>query len=241
MKKTLITLLALAGTAFAGTGTITLSGIDANAPIVATSELTLANLTTIVSKANTNKALLGITVDGGVDSEGVEKADYNWSASVGSWSGTCELHIYNKKGGETISGNAASSFTYSVEGSTSSFNIKNYFSLENAVKGAITFAYAGANATQAAEGTAVVLSVVYEDGTVKSLYGISSSYKYSSNTPVAITYNTDLLNAPVVTTNVDWSESSLVAAHKSLLVPEPATATLSLLALAGFAARRRRH
>ena len=243
MKKTLIALMALTGAAFAGTGTITLNGTTANSPIIATSELTLANLTTITSVANTNKALLGITLDGGVNNEtGQENDDLNWSASVGSWSGTCELRIYNKQGGEAISGNSAGSFTYNIDGgSTSTLNMKDYFSLKNAVKGAITFAYAGTHATQTAEGTAVVLSVLYEDGTIKSLYGINTGYKYSNNTPIAITYNTDLLGTPVVTTNVDWSASSLVAAHSDLLlVPEPTTATLSLLALAGLCARRRR-
>lgn len=243
MKKyiTLAALLA-AGTAMAnaGTGIVELEGVTANSPIVATSILDLDDLKTIALSTNTNRALLGIRVP-----ETEEKV-YNWSISVGSWSGTDQLHIYTKSAGESIFGNATASFTYTIEGvsnPTSSFDIKTYFDLENktAVKGAITLGYAGTNATQVADGTAVVFSVLYEDGEIRSLYGINTGYKYSSLTPSAITYDTDLLNVPVVTTTTDWTKDTLIATNIAA-VPEPSAFGLlaGIGALALVASRRRR-
>ncbi|MBR7108648.1 MAG: PEP-CTERM sorting domain-containing protein [Akkermansia sp.] len=49
-----------------------------------------------------------------------------------------------------------------------------------------------------------------------------------------------MLGTPQVTTSATpWTRDSLIAANEAVLVPEPATATLSLLALVGLAARRR--
>ncbi|MBE6435548.1 MAG: PEP-CTERM sorting domain-containing protein [Akkermansiaceae bacterium] len=56
-----------------------------------------------------------------------------------------------------------------------------------------------------------------------------------------ITYADSLLGTPQVTTSAtSRTRDSLIAANEAVLVPEPATATLSLLALVGLAARRRR-
>ena len=110
------------------------------------------------------------------------------------------------------------------------------------MKGAITLAYGGDNVAGAGDtGTSILISVLYEDGSMKSLYGNRSGQKWSNNSITTVTYADDLMAAPEITiSNTRWTEASLTSAHKDLLIPEPATATLSLLALAGLAARRRR-
>lgn len=236
MKKTLITLLSLAGVAVGGTKeSITLNS-DKTAPIVATSELTLDNLTSIISGTSVSSTLIGLTV---VRNEGAENEErLQWSVAANYWSISNELHIYTKEAAETVSGNAQGSFSDSTTW-PDAHKLSNAFTLEGAVKGAITLGYAGADATMALEGTAVVLSVLYDDGTIKSIYGINTTYKYSQDSIAYLTYNSDLLNTPTVTIGTDWTKDSLIATTEAA-IPEPTTATLSLLALCGLAARRRR-
>lgn len=239
MKKTLITLLALAGATFGGTTeTITLNSANTT-PIIATSELTLENLTTIISGQDLSSALMGLTVvrNAGQASE----TKLPWSISANYWSLSNELHIYTKEAGEAVSGNANGSFGDTAGSWPTSHKLSNAFSLEGAVKGAITLGYAGSDATMELEGTAVVLSVLYNDGTIKSIYGINTKYKYSDDGIAYLTYNSDVLATPTVTVGTDWTRGSLIAVTEAAAIPEPATATLSLLALAGLAARRRRH
>ena len=239
MKKTFIALLALAGAAFAGTTeTITLNSAN-TAPIIATADLTLENLTTIITSQDLRSGLIGLSV---VRNAGAaDEQTISWSVSANYWDTSNELHIYNVKAGETVSGYAAGSFNDEKVSWPQGHKLSNTFSLDNAVKGAITMAYAGANATMALEGTAVVLSVLYTDGTVKSIYGRCNGYKYSNDGIAYLTYNSDVMATPEVTVGTDWTAQSLIASTEAaVLVPEPATATLSLLALAGLAARRRR-
>lgn len=236
MKKTLITLLALAGVALGATKeSITLNSAN-TAPIIATSELTLDNLTAIISDSDVRSTLIGITVVRNAGAANEEK--FPWSVSANYWDTSNELHIYTKEAAESVSGYANASF--SDETWPTGHKLSNAFSLDGAVKGAITLGYAGDHATMELNGTAVVLSVLYDDGTIKSIYGINTGYKYSNDPIAYLTYNSDLLEAPTVTTGTDWTKDSLIATTEAVLVPEPTTATLSLLALAGLAVRRRR-
>ena len=238
MKKTLIALVALCGSAMAGTTkSITLNTTNTT-PIIATSELTLAQVTTIISDSTLKSALMGLTIirNAGQDNE----EQINWSISANYWAPSNELHIYEKQAGESVSGNAAASFSDSEGSWPTGHKLSNAFSLENAVSGAITLGYAGENASMDLMGTAVVFSVLYNDGTVKSIYGINSARRYSNDGIALLTYNSDVMSAPTVTTGTDWTRASLIKANEAVLIPEPTTATLSLLALVGLAARRRR-
>lgn len=237
MKKTIIALFALAGVAAAGTTeTITLNTVN-TAPIIATSELTLDSLTAIITEQNLHSALLGITVVRNAGAENEEKLP--WSISANYWDTSNELHIYTKEAGENVSGYANGSFSDSSSW-PSGHKLSNAFSLEGAVKGSLTLGYAGDHATMELNGTAVVLSVLYEDGTITSIYGINTGYKYSNDGIAYLTYNSDVLQTPTIVTGTDWTRESLISANEAILIPEPTTATLSLLALAGLAARRRR-
>lgn len=233
MKK-YITLTALfaAGSVFSNAAVIALDDTVKESPIIATSLLDVDGLTAIISQASLNTALLGIE----------DNASNNWSISVGTWNGTNELHIYNVAAGSSISGNAPASFS-DPEGSWPVGHKLNtvFTNLNNAVQGAITLGYAGNNVDQDTSGTAVVFSVLYDDGTVKTIYGIKEGQKYSSNSIVKVSYAEDYLKSPSVTTTVTWDRDSLIAANLAAL-PEPSA--FGLLAGAGAlalaAARRRR-
>lgn len=239
MKKgfsTLLVTLLASGTSFATTGTtgsITLSEPTKYA-FIATSILSKDSLTTIISTANRNEALLGYTLTDQQTSH---------SISVGSWNNQNELHIYNTTAGSSISGYAASSFSDSTSWPANHKLVNAFPDLTNAVAGAITLGYQTTNASSSVSGTAVVLSVLFGDGSITSIYGLSSGVKYSNTEVTTITYASELLESPQVEVLTSpWSKESLIEANNELLrtVPEAATATLSLLALAGLATRRRR-
>ncbi len=109
------------------------------------------------------------------------------------------------------------------------------------------------NSTSSQDGTIAVLSIVYHDGTIKHYDGGNGGLKFTDplRSYIGYQYESDYINyndGPIS----DFSEGyalksdAIAAAHKlntnkiSHLAPEPTTATLSLLALAGLAARRRR-
>ena len=242
MKKyiTIAALLA-AGTAFANAGTTaTIELNSANtAPIIATSALTAEQMATIISDQSLRVALLGLTVVRNAGAE--DETKYAWSISANYWDPSNELHIYTKEAGEAVSGNANGSFT-GVDGSwPTGHKLSNAFSTEGLVKGAITLGYAGAKATMDLEGTAVVLSALYEDGSIVSIYGINTAYKYSDDSIAYLTYDSDHLAAPTVTVGTDWTKASLIAANVAA-VPEPSAFGMlaGLGALALVASRRRR-
>ena len=232
MKKTLITLLALGGLAMGATTTITLDDASKTNAVIVTAELSLEQLTTILWTNSTNTALIGLTDSGSNE----------WSTVVGTWGSKQEMLIVsNISGGESLPSSAGNLY-YSGTNYPSDKNVGGYFTQTNAVKGAITLAYGGNNVSGSGDtGTAICVSVLYADNTIKTMYGVRTGQKWSENNIKQVTYANDLIGTPdVVLSDVRWTEASLTEAHRQLLVPEPTTATLSLLALCGLCARRRR-
>ncbi len=229
MKKTIVALMALAGVAAAGTSTITLDNSSHTNAVIVTAELSLEQLTQILWTNSTNTSMIGFQ-----DSD-----DNKYAVIVGTWNSKQEVfNINGINAGEGVDGTPRYYWNPNIK-------VDDYFSQTDALKGAITLAYAGAHVDSTNgdnEGVSVLISVQYADDSVVHLYGNDSGLKWSNNYISAVTYADNLMDAPTVTvTSTPWSEASLKEMHEGILsIPEPTTATLSLLALAGLAARRRR-
>ena len=88
-------------------------------------------------------------------------------------------------------------------------------------------------------GTKNYFTVVLNDGTTYDFASTSdTAYKFSYQDTISLSVNKNLVDDAYVFTKV--LTNTEVASIHSQLIPEPTTATLSLLALAGLAARRRR-
>jgi len=95
------------------------------------------------------------------------------------------------------------------------------------------------------------ISLLYQDGSVVNIYGSNSSYKASNFSNDGMTSMAGLVDSisvysgtpaqiATITNLATVSQQVIAASVPEQPMPEPATATLSLLALAGLAARRRR-
>ena len=254
MKKPLITLLALAGVAAGGTTTVTdltssvTSGdVTYTAPTTTGGEgsfsgagiweagggnrahgaLTFTLNLTDLAKLTTQTNL--VTVDSSSDI-GLIWGQYNGEWGIaGNWQG----NLWANNGTSFVSLDTLMADAWSVA--------------DNATDGFITLTMTVANT----EGTQGGMQL-YKAGSGTSYY-TTNGLGSSSNTSIdAFKFNTSLIENVAVTSG--WVagstasslgtnlETTFTSAHggKVALVPEPTTATLSLLALAGLAARRRR-
>ncbi len=90
------------------------------------------------------------------------------------------------------------------------------------------------------------ISLLYQDGSKVDIYGSNGSYKasnFSNGSMTSIAGLVDSVSLYSGTPAQIATSSNLIAVSQKVIaasVPEPTTATLSLLALAGLAARRRR-
>lgn len=92
--------------------------------------------------------------------------------------------------------------------------------------------------------SAMYLTMRFDDGSVTELYGFSTGLKWTQGQKQysSVDVNTSYVDQVYVFNSAMTKDDALSLNSQALAaaVPEPATATLSLLALAGLAARRRR-
>ncbi len=108
--------------------------------------------------------------------------------------------------------------------------------LADVTAAAVTFSHDDKNTSRA------YLTLVRDSGTT-TYYGSESGLKFSTSgvgNLTSITFNTDLITSVTLMAADCGQNVGLVNEAAIAAVPEPTTATLSLLALVGLAARRRR-
>ncbi len=257
MKKTLLTLplmAALSTAAFAvslDTAVLTQSKADNNL----SSSITLSGSAlfegnfTVSAKLNVQK-LASSLVKGGSTSGAsygfVSMANANNARVVGTFSG------YSSSGGKiNYIGIYASSCTANTSTVPAADTFKELNSNASAAPfdidgnlGAVDWAHVlEASLTLAynrTSYTAVYLTLGYDNGAVTNYYGSNTGWHWSSNTGnwTTLEVNTNVVDSVYLMKGVaTQAEAININEH---LIPEPTTATLSLLALAGLAARRRR-
>ena len=246
MKKTIIALLALAGVSMAAQQTITLENYTGTDGFYATSVLTGEQLNALIGVADINKSLIGVEV--GIDNN----TTFKGTMGVRTWDDRNEFHVYYSNAGVDGAGidvtnktvkasfTAAAGYEYPANHAINKALLKEGVDVTGA---ALTFAFAPKNAETDVYGLSIALTVTYSDNTYKSIVGNTTGFSWSNNAYWAnsVYYDDTYLTAPTVTKSGTWTHDSLVQANAGALgIPEPTTATLSLLALAGLAARRRR-
>lgn len=223
MKKTITMLLALAGMACAAEPIITLDSETTHADLTNTTAAYIAavmdmdTFATLV-KNQTSDALVTFNLTAGPDTKQVG------AGTVGN-----DIKGTHNKVGETIS-------NYYTPNGDPFAGLKNKLDFNSLTGAVLTFAY------DRGQGSRIILTTLNEEGVLTDYVGEIDGLKWASSQ----INGANIDAAYVSTANVyggTWKDNmdELTATAHGLLVPEPATATLSLLALAGLAARRRRH
>ncbi len=244
MKKTLITLLALAGVAIASepvtfntNTTITLS----NAAILG-EHTTSMKWEVIDSKTEAETSLTNLLKEETYSVLTTNNAWYcfsgeaNTSVEDGDYSFTNDTHVLGKKTG----GNQGTLLTYTL-------NVSELFSssytadYEQTITG-VTFT----TTTSSLGDNYYTAFVISSDGTATCLRegvggnSLSNTTLSASNLELSADDKLMILYRQGNNTKTTITGLSIAATGSAALIPEPTTATLSLLALAGLAARRRR-
>ncbi len=213
------------------TVTITFDPSSAFSTLTTGTSTSEANCLTLLSISSSNYSIGAGTgyssSEGNITLSGI----YATSATAGSsplsnyisvnWNYTCYVNGVVQESDTTL-GNAASTIDWT-----------------NISTAALTMTYSYTTGSDTI-GTTFYLS--YVDSTSGDMYtyvGYASGLRYSAHSGTAINVDTDYASLVSYSTETA-SVSEAIALNTAALVPEPATATLSLLALAGLAVRRRR-
>ena len=235
MKKTLITLLALAGVASAADFSATLADISSTNKTITTTgivdgeciahtvlTLDVAAIKTYLSSPTDSLTnLVSLKINDGSPNVGLSLYGSDFVAhdntSVGNL--TDSLTITEPTGVSTSLEGLGSIFTTDVTDAV------------------LTYSHS------AEGGSIAYLTVMKTDGTLLNYADKRGNYKATGNNRHVETFTFNdayVLSADAYVVDSVISAADAFTLNKNKLVPEPTTATLSLLALAGLAARRRR-
>ncbi len=222
MKKTIIALLALAGVAAAAEQQITLTGLTGGGYSSTTANYSLTWDTTNVETTLVSWKLTFDMTPTGNDGEWVFKVpavDNNPGIIIQKYAGKLWINATNE---------AQNGGTY----------LPDYgMPLNTAV--AVTLSYvANENLEGLLSGGLFTLSAAYTNSGETTETTFSCTREFSADYTTALTSGAAELNVHGGKTS--FANISLTQLDNNMVVPEPTTATLSLLALAGLAARRRR-
>ena len=278
MKKTLITLMALASCAMGETTTVTLKdAVYTGAGSSLTSSVDLSSLDakgsfTLTYTVDVKALFSNTTFMIGADFYSTEKTTFVSLSGVDTGNGNASRTIGTAIGtsSKTIDGKVLVSAngiyqTAAAAGAGVNYTGTTYY-------GGSTFWNAGNNITEDQisrsteylkslqsitvtqshtdrTGTIMYLTLIEADGTTRELFMSenNTSLKWSNGSSTFGDWTTLKINTDVVSSvylfegTVDAATARTLNEAANLAIPEPATATLSLLALAGLAARRRRH
>lgn len=236
MKKTLIALVSLAGVATAQeyTGQFTWTNTDGYSFVFNNSELTMTDITSSVTQKDIQDITLGSDPDAFIVNE---SSAYTPGVNIGTNAGTWTL-------------------TFTLSNTTEST-----FSVEAMKLDVFLFNNGGAKQQDDGKDRAVAFTLSVLDGETSTQIGSVTMPGYKAGQYYNVTMDltevytleardsvvfalkaADGNNETVNGTFVGLSAVGFATSHipDTPAVPEPATATLSLLALAGLAARRRR-
>lgn len=230
MKKTLTTLMLLSGVALAAEPTVTLDGITSSVNGKTWGEtgymLTLMSadeFSTLINSTET-VSLLSFSLSN------------NQNVGIGLVSNTF-------KGVTASAGTEVPGTTYWSMNVFSS--LQTTFSeqvLDDVAQVGIAMTYDRKDTPSAGatNGIQLILYTLGDDGKLSDAYvGNTTAVRWAGATVNGAAINTDYFDSVDVYIG-DWTTEGVKGQLKAMLIPEPTTATLSLLALAGLAARRRR-
>ena len=239
MKKTLIALLLIAG-----------CGVSYGA--TAAGVLNSENTAITFNSAESQSAFIVCTLDVAKMKEWVTKLntsdDINVFASfslsngknIGAGVKNNGLKMTHLSSGSDLS-NSSEIYTPTDEpfkNSAFSSIISEY--LADATKVTLTIAYNDGDATASmGTGTTVYLSFVDSEYKTATISGVKTDLKWNAANITGAAIDTTYVTSADVFTGA-WTAQEVGHVINYTLIPEPTTATLSLLALAGLAARRRR-
>ncbi len=266
MKKTLIALMALASCAMGETTAVTLGDAiaaipnvtDQNASVDISSDTTAYTGVTLTMNLKADEFMTAL-IDSGVNKNNYALATaqiganlyigpaIRFNSSGNTLSSAYAVFSQNSSGSAAngmtgmSTGYGPTSWTKDGESFNSAFSQEAVNSwgydattgTSNVEKMVLTLTYASA-----AEGGSTYMTVVLNDGTTLEYSGqTSSTFKFTYSDVLGVSANADLVDSVYLFGSV-LDASAVQSIHQS--IPEPATATLSLLALAGLATRRRR-
>ena len=266
MKKTIVTLLALGSVSM---GALSESQLANPTDITLQNGPSVIDATTILTGESFNQAFTAVlTLDvealsvfttgkptsgaskipllsWKVDDAGTENVDHTVNISVNNNSnanGITTGGFYFKSADDASAFTSTGATVFGSNGNAATSALTS-IDWTNAAGAALTVTYNGISSRTAPLGVQIYFSVAMNDGSIVTLNAGNNGTQWVANQydVTEIRYTTTYLDALTIYDGYATADQAWEL-NKGVLpsIPEPATATLSLLALAGLAARRRR-